>query len=85
MMIFNVETHGDIRVCPICRRYIVTIANSPHPVARPRICPPHALSNSNSNIPPKQPTPNAVGTDHGYTTDSHGGLMSRHATTRNSY
>ena len=36
MMIFNVETHGDIRVCPICRRYIVTIANSPHPVARPR-------------------------------------------------
>ena len=37
MMIFNVETHGDIRFCPICRRYIVTIANSPHPVARPRI------------------------------------------------
>ena len=36
MMIFNVETHGDIRFCPICRRYIVTIANSPHPVARPR-------------------------------------------------
>ena len=35
MMIFNVETHGDIRFCPICRRYIVTIANSPHPVARP--------------------------------------------------
>ena len=33
MMIFNVETHGDIRFCPICRRYIVTIANSPHPVA----------------------------------------------------
>ena len=35
MMIFNVETHGDIRFCPICRRYIVTIANSPQPVARP--------------------------------------------------
>ena len=39
MMIFNVETHGDIRFCPICRRYIVTIANSPHPVARPFISP----------------------------------------------
>ena len=23
MMIFNVETHGDIRFCPICRRHIV--------------------------------------------------------------
>ena len=35
MMIFNVETHGDIRFRSICRRYIVTIANTPHPVARP--------------------------------------------------
>ena len=39
-------------------------------------------SNSNSNIPPKQPTPHAVGADHGHTTDTHGGLMSQHATTR---
>ena len=29
----------------------------------------------------RQPAPNAVGADLGHTTDTHGGLMSRHATT----
>ncbi|MDC0525615.1 hypothetical protein OAO87_01355 [bacterium] len=33
------------------------------------------ISNSNSIIPPKQPTPNAAGTDHGYTTDNKGRAM----------
>ena len=31
-----------------------------------------SFCNSNSNIPPKQPTPNAVGTDHGHTTGNEG-------------
>ena len=37
------------------------------------------LSNSNSIIPPKQPTPDAVGTDHGHATDNKGRAMG-HAT-----
>ena len=37
MMIFNVETHGDIRFCSICRRYIVTIAKSPQHAPTPFI------------------------------------------------
>ena len=35
MLNFNVETHGDIRFCTICRRYIVMKANSPQQVPTP--------------------------------------------------
>ena len=37
MLNFNVETHGDIRFCTICRRYIVMKANSPQQVPTPCI------------------------------------------------
>ena len=45
MLNFNVETHGDIRFCTICRRYIVMKANSPQQAPTPRSrLQPHGLS-----------------------------------------
>ena len=56
MLNFNVETHGDIRFCTICRRYIVMKANSPQQVPTPRIRLPfwgETFGQPSSTRPPK--------------------------------